>query len=183
MLWFLFSLLGFAALRLHPLYPPIKQGISWFLGGETRYRLLVTTLTFLSLFGVAFFYNIPRTSLLWGPTLWMYRSANVAIFFSCVGLVALFHPCNIRRYVFSLPLCVALLWALPHLMATGDTTSCILFMGLALIALAESLLLYVPPRYSSVAWSNDVAVVFLAFLLFMALLLGHEYYSGVAVVV
>ena len=181
MFWFVFSLLGFAALRLHPIYPPIAQGLVWLLGSQKRYQVLVWTLTGFSLFGVAFFYNIPRATLLWTAQPWMFMVANLAMYFACIALVAVWHPCNIRRLVSALPLWVVLLWSLPHMLANGDTTSCVMFSSFAAIALVEQMVLPVSHRYIGVARSNDVAVLFLASVLYALLVFTHEYYSGVVV--
>jgi uncharacterized membrane protein len=181
MFWFVFALLGFAALRLHPVYPPIAQGLAWLLGSKARYQALVWALSGLSLFGVAFFYNIPRASLLWVAQPWMFMVANLAMLLACIGFVAIWHPCNIRRLVSALPLWVVLLWALSHVLANGDTTSCLMFTSFAVIALTEQVVLPVSKYYSVVAKSNDVAVLFLASILYALLVVMHEYYSGVVV--
>lgn len=181
MFWFVFSLLGFAALRLHPICPPVAQGLIWFLGSHRRYQILVWVLTGLSLFGVAFFYNIPRATLLWAAQPWMFLVANLAMFFSCVAFVAILHPCNIRRWVPALPMWVVLLWALPHMLANGDTTSFFMFNSFAAIAVVEQIVLPVSQRYPVLAKSNDVAVLFLASVLYALLVVAHEYYSGVVV--
>lgn len=181
MFWFVLSLLGFAALRLHPVYPPVAQGLTWLLGSQGRYQALVWVLSGLSLFGVAFFYNIPRSTLLWAAQPWMFMVANLAMFAACVAFVAIWHPCNIRRLVPALPFWVVLLWALSHVLANGDTTSCLMFSCFAMIAVAEQIMLPGYPRYSVVAKSNDVAVLFLASILYALLVVAHEYYSGVVV--
>ena len=181
MIWFLLALLGYACLRLHDRYPPLVNLLISLCGNAGRYHGLIMLLIGLSLFGIAFFYNIPRSVLLWDHYPWLYSVANVAIFVACFFTVSIWHPTNLRVWVAS-PFAGALfIWALAHLLVNGDSTSLLMFSVFALVSFME----WLTPRdrvyAKSVAISNDVAVGVLSLAFYALLLWGHEYYSGVVV--
>lgn len=181
MIWFLLALFGFACLRLHDRYPPLVGLLTRLCGNADRYHGLIFLLTGLSLFGIAFFYNIPRSVLLWDHYPWLYPVTNVAIFLACVCTVSIWHPTNLRVWVTNPFACAMFIWALTHLLVNGDSTSLSMFSVFALVAFLE----WFTPRDrvygESVAIANDVAVGVLSLAFYAVLLWGHEYYSGVVV--
>ncbi|MEC8064086.1 MAG: NnrU family protein [Pseudomonadota bacterium] len=181
MFWFLLALLGFSCLRLHTYYQPIPVFVQNILGSLQRYYNFVILFTCLSLIGIAFFYNIPRSVVIWTPDPRLYMVTNVAMMLSCVFLVAVWHPSNIRRF-FANPMAMTLiLWSLSHLLVNGDSTSFLLFVTFFTVGSVESFLSSRTMTPDYIAWTNDIAVLVLAMCVYVFFWFSHQYYTGVAV--
>jgi uncharacterized membrane protein len=98
-------------------------------------------------------------------------------------MVAANTPNNFKRVVRHPQLTGFTLWAVAHLLVNGDLRTTLLFGGMALWAVASIILLnkrdgeFKVPRKQLP--HKGVMTVAISFVVFIGLVLGHEYFSGV----
>ncbi|SNY93894.1 NnrU protein [Cohaesibacter sp. ES.047] len=92
-------------------------------------------------------------------------------------------PSRIRLYLRHPMLTGVLLWAIGHLLVNNDPRSLVLFGGMALWSVVSILGInhrdgaYVPPEVKS--WGREVRIVLISVVVYVALVFGHPYFTGV----
>ena len=183
MVWLVLALMGYAALRLHAAFQPIPIWMTSVLGVNV-YRRVILSLTGLSLFGIAFFYNLPPSTLLWYHQSWSVPIACLMMLCACYATITLVHPSNASRYV-SIPTCLILMWAGSHVLVNGDTTSVLVFSSFFIVAMLEFVLGLTQSSQENVnvvPLVNEISVFAIALLLCGLLYYSHVYYAGVPII-
>ncbi len=122
---------------------------------------------------------------IWQPVGWL-RYATVILMFPAVLLVlAAYTPDNSIRRILGHPMMLGVeLWAIAHLLVNGDLASILFFGGFlvwSLVAFASASRRQ-PPRGGRAKIFNDILVVSLALVVYVAAIRGHEWIAGVALV-
>jgi len=122
---------------------------------------------------------------IWQPVGWL-RYATVILMFPAVLLiVAAYSPDNSIRRILGHPMTLGVeLWAIAHLLVNGDLASIVFFGGFLLWSLVAfaSASRRQPPRGGRAKIFNDIIVVSLAVVVYVAAIRGHEWIAGVALV-
>lgn len=122
---------------------------------------------------------------IWQPVGWL-RYATVILMFPAVLLVlAAYTPDNSIRRILGHPMMLGVeLWAIAHLLVNGDLASILFFGGFLLWSLVAfaSASRRQPPRGGRAKIFNDILVVSLALVVYVAAIRGHEWIAGVALV-
>lgn len=126
---------------------------------------------------VEFIYEPPMDALLITSTL----------MFISIYLFACSHgPSNVKRYIRHPMLTAVIIWGVAHLFSNGDKRSIILFGGMIIWAIAEIFIIskrdgeYKKPEPSPI--SKDIIKLVIAAVVYMGLIFGHPYFTGMPVV-
>ena len=128
--------------------------------------------------------SIESPAFLYEPPSGLSFIALIMLIAAMVLIVAAQIKCNFKRSIRHPQLTGFTLWALAHLMVNGDMRTTVLFGGLALWAVVTMLLLnkrdgaYVKPDWQLP--HNTIIAIAIGLVLFIGLVLGHEYFTGVA---
>ena len=118
------------------------------------------------------------------PPAWGRSAAIVLMLIAFLLFAAAGMETNIKRYLRHPQLTGAVLWAVGHLLANGDSRSLILFGSIGVWALIEMPLIsrregeWVKP--DPVPLSTDIKVLIAGVIAYVVLLLAHPYLFGVA---
>lgn len=182
MFWFCFALLGFFILQTHRLVPVINNFLEGYLGKEL-YAKIVWILTFVSLFGIVFFYNLSRSFIVWPVVYGSYTLTNSVMMLVCLLLVITVNPSNLLLYVGSPFLWSVFLFSLVHLFSNGDIVSILAFSVFLVLSIIHLLAGSENRKLKNpVVITYDIIAVVFAIILYLALMQLHALYAGVAVV-
>lgn len=164
--------------------PSVRQGIVSKVG-ELPYKggfaLLILASVALIVFG---WRSIDAPEVLYEPPAALSVVALLMLIIGFVLMVAARIKCNIKRTIRHPQLTGFTLWALAHLMVNGDVRTTVLFGALGLWSVLTMLLLnkrdgaFVKPEPQLP--HNSIIALAIGFVVFIGLVLGHEYFTGVA---
>ena len=152
--------------------------------GMGPYRGVFSLLILLALALMVLGWRASEPSPLYHPPAW---GSQLAMFLMLLALIMFFASglrSNIRRFVRHPQLIGLAIWALAHLLASGETRAVALFGVLGLWALLEVIVLNkrigAKIKPDPMPYSRDLLTVLVGLLAYALLYQGHFYFAGVA---
>ena len=116
-------------------------------------------------------------------TFWLRHVTYGCLLLAVILFGAAKAPSRIRRVLRHPMLTGMALWAIGHLLVNNDPRSLVLFGGMLIWAVVSILGInrrdgaYVPPQVGS--WAVEIRVVLISVVVYVALVFGHPYFTGV----
>jgi len=155
--------------------------------GENNYKLLFTISIAFSIFLIVYGWRHSTTSFLYVLPDMIYTISSILLLFSCVLFASTILPTRLLKFIRHPQLLFVLCWSVAHLLINGDSRSVLLFSGMAIWAILE--IIFINKRDGD--WikmeknpmlSTEIKSIILSLALFAAIIFGHEYLSGIALI-
>jgi uncharacterized membrane protein len=184
MLLLIIGMVIFLAVHLIPTFVAFRQKlIAW--KGEAYYKIGYSCAALIGLILIIIGKGRAEYIPLWDPPDWSYHVTQIAMLVALIFLPAAYIPTNLKRFLRNPFLTGLALWALSHLLVSGDLASIVLFGGFGAFALFD-------------IWSSnrrgaekaditfpvyrDIVLVVIGIIVYGAILHLHPYFFGVSAV-
>jgi len=154
--------------------------------GENTYKSLFSILIFSALFLMIYGWRHSETFQVFQLPDYVYPIATLLMLCSYIIYGSAVIPTRLLNYIRHPQLLSVLIWSLAHLLINGDCRSILLFSGMGIWAILE--IIFINKR--DVEWKKpdkpniltEIKSIAISLVLFVAILYGHSYLSGVALV-
>ena len=149
--------------------------------GQNTYRALFSIVSLISLVLIVWGYSNTPWIIVWAPPAFFRHITIGLMLLASIALAAYFVPSHIKAWLKHPLLVSAKTWALAHLLANGDLASILMF-GVFLAwgvyaRIAAKRRNDLGPMSAPAGWTNDVIVVALGIVIYLAL--GYAFHPAV----
>ena len=186
MLWLVLGVLVWSGVHLLPSAGRVLRGELVNSVGETNYKIGFAIVVVVSIILMVVGWRSMDPITIYDPPSWGGPVATVLMVFAFLLFGAAKRQSVIKRYVRHPQLTSVIVWAVAHLIASGDSRALILFGGLGIWALATIPLInaregeWVKPEAPSLG--DEAKGVAISLAVFVAVFLLHPYIAGVSVI-
>ncbi len=184
MLILLTGIIIIIGIHLIPGFPALRTQLINYLG-EWPYKGLFSVISLTGLLLIIWGWKSADLIPLWEPPAWGRYFTLTFMPICFVLIVAAYMPSNIKRFTPHPMLWGIVIWAAVHLTANGDLASIILFGSFSIYALLDIWLINLrnTEKFEAVIpISKDIMTIVLGASIYLLLLFGHPYLSGVAII-
>ncbi len=179
---FIVGLLLFFGVHIAPITPVKPYLISRL--GEALYRGLFSLVALVSLIVIIYGFRIADTTALWNPLPYSQELTFVLMLIAVIFLMPGSRRTNFfQKFKHPMFLGILIIWALAHLLASGDLRSTLLFSSFALYCIVDIMFTknITSLRNISFPISNDIIFIGLGVLMYIFIVYFHQYIAGVRI--
>lgn len=182
--WLLVGLLLFFSMHLLPSFASARVALVNNMG-QSAYLGVYSLISLVGLLAIIYGKSVSPFEPVWQPPSWGRHVTMLLMLISFILLAAAHMRTNLKRYIRHPMLLGVLCWSVGHLLANGDLASIYLFGSFAIYAIMDMVSANhrgAKKSLERVAVKQDVILVVAGLLIYLAVVKGHGYLFGVALV-